>query len=308
MMLKKTVLSIALICLISASAIFAGNGTNSALFLKMPTSGAIAGLNGAYTSLAQDVNSLSVNPAGLGEVANKQFLFMHNNYFEDLTHNYIAYCQPINVLKGALGINCSLFDAGNIEKTRILTGVTYSNNGDFSAKDIALGLSYGKRINEYLNTGISLKYINSKIDDEKANAFSADLGMIVKSNISDQPVKFGAAIKNIGTKLKYNRENESLPAEYRLGLSSVFPVNDGFSITPSIDAVYTKDENFNFNIGAECRMIDSFFIRMGYDSSIDIGNGLSYGLGFKIQHISIDYAFASYSDIGDAHRISLSFK
>ncbi|HPG29513.1 MAG TPA: PorV/PorQ family protein [bacterium] len=307
-MLKKIVLSAVCICLIFVSAVFSGNGTHSVLFLRMPTSAAVAGLNGAYTSLADDVNSLSANPAGLSYVSNKQFLFMHNNYFEDLTHNYIGYCQPVNFLKGTLGINCSLFDAGDIEKTRILTGVTYSNHGDFDAKDMAIGLSYGKKMNENINAGISLKYINSKIESEKANAFAMDLGAILKTDIAEQPVKFGAVIKNLGTKLKYDKDKESLPSEYKLGASSLFPVNDVFSITPSIDLIYVENEDFNFNIGSECCLLNSLFIRMGYDSSIDAGNGLSYGLGFKINRITIDYAFASYDDIGDAHRISLTIK
>jgi len=302
--MRKIIILMISLCLIS-STVFAGNGTKSALFLRMPTSAVVAGLAGAYTSQTNDINSIYANAAGLGFVENKQFTFMHNNYFQDLNYNYLAYSQPVKTLDGVLGLNVSMFDAGDFRKTLIATGVTYTDIGSFDARDLEVGVSYGKKVNDNFNFGAKLKYISSKIDDSKATAFATDFGVIYDY---DKLAKLGFTIKNLGAKLKYQREKESLPIEYRLGVSTDFELNKDIKLLPAIDLVYPDNESLSVNIGAEVNYINSLFIRLGYDSAIDAGSGVSCGLGFKVKALSIDYAFTSYDSLGDGHRISLTLK
>jgi len=302
--MKKIISLIIILCLIS-SVVFAGNGTKSALFLRMPTSAVIAGLAGAYTSQTNDINSIYANAAGLGFVENKQFTFMHNNYFQDLNYNYLAYSQPIKALYGVFGLNVVMFDAGDFRKTLIATGVTYTDVGAFDARDLEVGVSYGKKINNNFNFGAKLKYISSKIDDSKATAFATDLGIIYDY---EKLAKFGFTIKNLGTKLKYESEKESLPIEYRLGVSTDLELSKDVKLTPAADLVCPDKEDLSVNLGAELNYVNAMFIRFGYDSAIDIGNGISCGIGFKINNLSFDYAFTGYSSLGDAHRISLTLK
>jgi len=309
-MKKKMLLVISLISLFVMRNLFAGYGTHSMLSLRLPTSAAIAGFNNAYTAVAEDVNSISANPAGLGFVKNNQFLFMYNNYVQDVNHNYLAYCQPVEAIGGKIGINVSLFDAGDFDRTTIgTTGILYNSNGFFTSKDMIIGASYGKAMNPNLNFGLSIKYINSKIDNYKADGYAGDLGIIYsEENMFSQPVKIGFVIKNLGTKIKYDKEKESLPTEYRIGFASFFNLSKDVNLLPAIDLSYIKDEKVNVNVGAEISYLNSFFVRCGYDNSIDIGNKLSFGAGYKIKNISIDYAFTSYDELGDGHRISLTIK
>ncbi len=307
--MKKIIFAaVLLICLINTK-LAAGNGTSSALFLRMPTSAAISGMGGAYTSFTDDINSIYANAGGLGFIKNRQFIFMHNNYIQDFNYNYLAYCQPVKMLDGVVGAHISYFDAGDLDRTLIATGVTYTNAGSFDARDMEAGLSYGKKITDKLNGGLTLKYISSKIDNVKASAVASDFGVIYDCDEwFDQSVKFGFTVKNIGTKLKYDSDKESLPVEYKFGMSSAFPVNDALKITPAFDVVYSRNEDCNFNVGSEFNFVDSFFVRFGFDSAIDAGNGISCGFGFKLQNLSLDYAFTNYDNLGDGHRISLTIK
>jgi len=49
-------------------------------------------------------------------------------------------------------------------------------------------------------------------------------------------------------------------------------------------------------------------LRAGYRTGQDIGSGISYGAGFKIGKISLDYAYVPYGDLGNIQRISLGIK
>ena len=122
-------------------------GNSSVLFLNMPVSPAAAAMGGVYSSLADDVNSIFFNPAGLGLISSSEFTFMHNSYIEDLKHDYAAVCLPLAKNKNAIGMSYNSFDAGNFDRMFINNGVTPVASGQFSARDYALALSFGHKIN-----------------------------------------------------------------------------------------------------------------------------------------------------------------
>lgn len=286
-----------------------GYGTTSGLFLKMPVGAAPTAMGGAYTAIANDINSLYWNPAGLGFVKFKEATFTYNNYLEDLAHSYLAYCQPIEALKGAIGINISLLDYGDFDKTLIDGGVTPRADGTFDAKDLAVGVSYGRSLTKEYKIGSTLKYISSELDDAKAKAFAIDLGVsYVNETQFAYPLKLAFVIQNLGTKLKYDAEKEDLPQLCKLGIGSVIELNKNFKIIPDVDLVYTKGDEFNYNIGSELNYLNSFFLRVGYDDANDAGTGLSFGAGCKLNNLSIDYAYTDYKDLGEGHRVSITYK
>ncbi len=268
-----------------------------------------AAVGGAYSSLADGVNALYYNPAGLGKVNYKEATFMHNDYMLDMKYEYIAYCMPIEKLKGAMGINVSIFDAGKFDKTRITGGVQYTSLGTFSARDLAVGIGYGKAFNKKYSVGVNLKIISSKIDNAKASAVAADFGMLYENSDADFfPIALGITAQNLGTSLKYDNQKEHLPWTVKVGLSTYFDVDKTIKIIPSFDQYTADGLNYEYKIGCEINIKKIYSIRVGYDSINEIGNGISLGFGAKINAISLDYAFMSYKDLDDAHRISVSYR
>ncbi|HOK41345.1 MAG TPA: PorV/PorQ family protein [bacterium] len=286
--------------------LFSGSaGTSSGLFLKIPAGSQAIGVGNAFTSKTSDINSIYWNPAGLSFQPRREIMFMHNSYLQDLNYEYLAYCEYIKAMRGAIGINAILLDVGAFDRTYILNTITEERAGGFSARDFAFGISYGSIIARNLALGGSLKYISSKIAEYNATTFALDLGMQYKIT-TIYPMKLGLALRNIGPGLKYQSERNKLPFLLKLGYNIDFDILKEFFIRPAIDFGISNSSDFQFNIGSEFVLFSNYFLRLGYDSLNDVGSGFTCGFGIKISDFAFDYAYVPFSDLGNSH--NLTFK
>ena len=119
----------------------------------------------------------------------------------------------------------------------------------------------------------------------------------------------GAALQNVGTKLKYVSDEESLPMNIKVG--SAYAVKKNWLAV--LDINYPSDGQLYCGLGTEyCKKVNdkiSVAGRVGYNTrNKDTGglNGLTVGMGMKYKGYSFDYAFVPYGDLGNTNRISFS--
>ncbi len=149
--------------------------------------------------------------------------------------------------------------------------------------------------------GTTLKIVTGKIDDSSAIAFAADVGTLYKP---DYPgISLGAVIRNLGTKMKYKSNEDSLPLALKLGAAYCCKQ------TPVIlvcDASLPNDNDAYFSLGGEWTVKQILALRAGFKSGPqDEGSGLTAGFGTKYLDCSLDYAYQSYSNLGDSHYVSV---
>lgn len=315
----KNFAKLALVCtfilfVVLQGGLFSAPGTTSSLFLKIPVGSRPIGMGSAFTSVANDIHSIYWNPAGLGQVENNEFMFTHNDYIEDLKMNYVAFCHPLRKYSSSIGIAITQFDAGSFQRTVFSDTIGGRYEGStFSAKDISIVFSQGFKLplNNY-NFGYSLKFISSKIDNYEAKTYAIDLGFlyIMERSITnlELPLNIGITVNNIGNKLKYNTEKEKLPLNYKIGLSSLFQLNNRYYIIPVTDFIFSSEDKFNIALGVELKYLYAFSFRTGYNNISDIGSGFSFGLGYNTDTLGLDYSYTDYSDLGVVHRFCLSIK
>lgn len=296
------------IFILTSIPVFSNSGMSSGVFLTLDAGARPAAMAGAFTSLAKDVNSIFYNPAGLAEISRNEFTFMHNDYLQGIKYEYIAFCHPTELLKGNIGVNLILFDAGSMNRTLIDGFSTYTSEGTFGARDSALGLSYGIKLFKNFNFGISTKFISSKIDDAKTSAVAFDVGIQSYQTRYYFPFKWGVVLQNFGTKLQYDVIKEDLPTQLRTGISFDYIYNPEVTITPAIDLVYSEGTDFQILLGSEIGYKDIYFARFGFNNTNDAGSGITFGAGASFRELSVDYAFASYGDLDNSHIFSLSYR
>lgn len=295
-------------CLIGNAFASSKVGTSGAQFLKVGVGGRATAMGGVYTGVADDVSALYWNPGGLGGIKSTEVLYTYNNWFQDITHHFVAGAVPTQV--GVFGLGITMLGMDDLEKR---TTDTVDAEGTFKAQDMAIAIAYGKEITETLMVGGSLKMLSSEIDDESASGMAVDLGALMKTAV--QGLNVGLAITNLGSEYKFINEGDPLPMTIKLGAGYKI-LND--ALTLAADVIYPNDNDMLFGAGLEYALKFGqgglLAMRAGYKTGVDTGelSGLGAGVGINWpmfgQTFGLDFAWTPYGDLGDAMRGSFSLK
>lgn len=290
------VLVIALGC--PAWAIHKKAGVSGAQFLKIGVGARPAAMGEAFVAVSDDVTSIYWNPAGLLKTKDKELVFVHNQWLEDTSYQFIGFSQATE--KGKMGIGLSYLGYGEM----IGRDKEANPTGNFTAFDMALSLSYSQAIKE-INTGATLKLIHQKNEQEQAQTIALDLGM--QTSLKDN-LLLGASLSNLGPKIKFISQKDPLPLTTRIGVFLTpfpnFSLLSLYNLKIACDVVKPIDDEFQINYGTEYQLKDISF-RLGYQTDSDFG--ITTGLGLKIGSYQLDYAYIPWGDLRDTHRFSILF-
>ena len=98
-MKSRTSFRLALVLWLGGAAAWAGGpGTPGATGLKIPAGARPAAMGGAFTGMADDLNALMWNPAGLGLMARPELSILHVDYLVDTRYEMVGYANPLSGL------------------------------------------------------------------------------------------------------------------------------------------------------------------------------------------------------------------
>ena len=149
----------------------------------------------AFAAVADDINAICWNPAGLSLLQNQEAATAYaplHGFGSDISQSYLAYAYPTGKW-GTAGINLSYLNYGDMD-WRSDSG---RGLGSFTRKDLSVYASYGMRVIESLSLGVSLGTTSVGMDSagDSATGVGFDLGAMytVASRAS-----FGLYLENIG--------------------------------------------------------------------------------------------------------------
>lgn len=319
-MKRKILYFILIVVLISSinhlspySVFAAGVGTTGASFLKIGVGARAVAMGEAFAGVADDASAIYWNPGGLGILSKKEFSAMHLQWFEGIQYEGLTYVHPTE-RRGTFGVDFRYLHTDALKKTVVNSSSStgYDELGTFSSYDMMATVGYGKQILPHFNLGVGLKYIKETIDDKDATAIAGDFGLLFDLRGG----RIGLSLQNLGTKLKFVKEEGSLPFNIKFGVSSSL-LDDKFILGLEINQ--PNDGKLSMRVGTEIWAHKFFALRGGYkytideDSDLGITSGLTAGIGFGKRSnrdsglgYQIDYAFVPYGDFGYTHRISLT--
>lgn len=301
------------------------------------------GLGGAFTAVADDPSAAFWNPAGLARAGARELLAMHEERFGGLVdRDYAAYTQPVSwaLLGGEeAGFGVSLIRLGvdDIPTTSHLfaqldddgDGVVSDEEslGLFELRDqivyksdqeLALFVSYGERRGAWLFGG-SLKLIRQSVADESSFGIGLDAAALRPGLWRN--LDFGLKLQDVTTTyLSWSTgKNEVIVPAVVPGLAWRQPLPSWNAALLLAAAMETRFEDYgeadqfawgpvtgNLHLGLELGFRERVFLRGGFDSGLG-SEDLTAGAGFRLDPLTIDYAYAGDKlDIDEAsHRISL---
>ncbi|MBU2530534.1 MAG: PorV/PorQ family protein [Elusimicrobia bacterium] len=287
--------------------VYAG-GKAGASFLKISPGAGPAGMGGAYTAMASDINALYYNPAGIGNITQTQIGVTHAEWLSNVNFDFVGGVLP--TARGSFGVSAIALTTGEIE------GRDESGNksGNFNSSDLAVMFSGSRRLSSDMQLGGSIKVLRQTIANETANGVALDIGGMRR--VSNK-FTLGLTVRNFGPKMKFIEEKYSLPLSITTGVS--YKVVGAFNLATDI-SYEPVDKKRTVSFGTEFSPMHFFTLRAGYlfqavealygssaNSLSDKSgeqNSFAGGIGIKLFGHNLDYAVVPYADIGLTQRIS----
>jgi hypothetical protein len=306
-------LALILSLLVAPKIVFGGDaGTTAADFLRLGVGPRAVAMGDAQVALADDVYATYWNPAGLTQLTSQELGFAHTSYVEGINYESFAYAYP-HVRLGTFAASLNYLNIGGFPGYDAVG----QPRSDVAASDMNFGVSYARplykeeRYGTELSVGLTGKWIRETLDQVSASAYAADLGVLFNPGIKWGEFlngwKTGLALRNVGTKVRYDRESFALPRTLSAGLSYTGHWRDE-SVTLATDLNQTNAGAAFLGIGLEVCTLQSFVLRGGYSTEGDLGNGLRLGAGVRFKTLQVDYAFASEKPFGSTHRFGLTLR
>lgn len=299
------------------------------------------GMGKAFVGVAEDADTIFMNPAGLGKINSWKLTTMYSNFMGDVKYSVLGGVVPMET--GSLGFGYITSRVDNIwimgsdatATTHWPTPVSlgeYSNSVGFISYGFPLEkvVGFGKDI----YVGANLKYFDQQGSgtDEAYYAggrgIDADLGILyspkgwLSLGLTQQnivPSSFGGAVTY------RSGVEESMPSITKAGAKiAVLGEEDAalidsslkLNIAGDIDLHSTENRPMGVHLGAEFMPNNMLSFRAGidrdpYPATVDISQAtnITYGLGLKLSGIRFDYAYHPYSSISEnaTHFFSFSF-
>lgn len=210
---------------------WAGAGTSGAQILLQDQGARPAGMAGAYTALAGDINSLGSNPAGLADLGKAELTFMHFSGIEGLGTEWLAGGAPVPGL-GTLAAQVLYRGQPAIDNA-------VDGEAPVEVRDLLFGVSYATGIIPGLRAGVNAKVVLMTLGPGEASAFALDLGA---QYTLDGLTRFGAVARNLGSGVKFRAVEDPLPLVIAVGASAAsWPT--GRTTSPSIWTWTTRCPN-----------------------------------------------------------------
>lgn len=201
--------------------------------------GGAMGDNGAAT--LPDENSQYWNPAKYAFMTSKAGVALSYTPWLRKLVNDVALANLSGYYKigdsdmQAIGASLRYFTLGDVPiQTSETGGTSYSIN----PYEMALDVSYSRKLSEYYSMAVALRYIRSDMglqdseEMEPGNAFAADVAGYVEKYVmlgnAEALWSFGFNVSNIGTKISYDggTTNEFIPTTMRVGTGLLYPLDD----------------------------------------------------------------------------------
>lgn len=302
--------------LLSAAPLLAasdGLGSTSGGFLKRIVGPRPAGFGGAFAGVADDVNAIGYNPAGLAILRRHEATLMHNELMTDVRQEWLA-AALAGERWGTLALSAHVI---HVQPFKIYDG-NDSPAGEVSSQDSAYGISYAKNFGG-LSLGVTGKWLHSRLHDISADSYCFDVGALYDTPFKG--LRAGLAAVNMGEGLKYIGDTDVLPMGGRAGISYTlhsYEQREGrdHQLTGMIDMTAYRDQDAFASLGVEYIRHSVLAFRAGWSGDNAADNGLTLGAGVyinrrgraKIPEIDFDYAWVKFGELGTSHRVSVTVK
>ncbi len=278
-------------------------GTTAHQFLKIGVGPRVAAMGNAFVGLADDINALWWNPAGLNQMETWELMAVHHEWLQGIRDEFLAIVWP-NSPTTTIGFGMNFSTAGGIEHWD--EDNTPLPDSVISIKEGLVIFTYTRRFLGNTNMGIGIKGLYEDLYDVQAFGGAVDIGWHARFS----KVGLGITVYNLSPGMRYPGGNYMLPMGIRIGTG--FKPSELLSLVTDVDLPI--DNSPSIHAGAEFFLPPYASARIGYSTGpksinqLNPVSGFTAGLGFLIKKdVRIDYTIEPFGILGNTHRIGLNY-
>lgn len=267
---------------------------------KRATTARAAALGGNGASLEAGADSLLSNPAALAKLRTLEFGVHHQSWLANITQEQAVAGLPTG-WGGSWGLGLGWVDYGSLDAVDEFGQPL----GSVTAQDYDLSLAWARAAGAGFSVGALARYGQELIAGESLTQSSLDLGL----HWSAERWQMGLVYANLAsTLLSGDRGPSALRGEVTADVwrtPGVLRASAGFSAEPSGLS--------RLQAGVEAALVQSLIARAGYEARlgstlIDGFSGATFGLGFNLGSLTLDYAYLPFGDLGSGQRLSMKWR
>jgi len=308
-------------------------GTHAAAFLTIGVGARAQAMGNASVAIHYDATALYWNPAAITQVRGFNLVIDHTNWLADTRLDFVGLVLPIPGV-GAFGL--SVLSLQSVDSQPVRTILQPEGTGElYSAANLSLAATFSLALIDRFSLGITGKYVQETLWNEKATAFAMDVGLIYRTRLPG--LWLAASITNFGGDLQlsgrdlvrpYDEDPENysndrlnvalktdafpLPLYFRFGIGMTLVNTSMNRLIVAADLLHPSDNSESVNLGAEYTLWNTLSLRGGYRSLFErdrIG-GASFGVGFSRRLVGglrfgFDYSYADWGVLENTHRFSI---
>ena len=272
-------------------------------FLRLPVSAHVAALGGDNITINDnDPTLIFHNPALIAGVTDKSLNLNYMTYMEGCKTASASFVKSYKE-RSTWGVSAQYMDYGKMKQTT----VENIDQGEFSAKDIALAGTFTYLLGNKVSGGITARFISSTIGSYSSAAVAIDLGINYLNE--ETGLSLSAVAKNLGGQVKaYNDEFERIPLDLQIGITKRL-IGSPLRLSATLTRLNNWDQGLikHLAIGGDLLLGTQFYVSAGYnfrrssemkinDSEGDSnhGAGVSLGGGIQLQRFKLNVGYAKY--------------
>jgi hypothetical protein len=235
--------------------------------------------------------SLAWNPAGISRTEAPTISLAHTAWVMDLNTETLNAVVPTGAF-GTLGILGNYLSSGAITQRDSMG----QKAGSYTFNVIGGELHWAKEVNSAISLGVGAGYWSQETQGRMLGQAATSAG--VQGRLA------GFTLGLAGTRLISDNcaWQASLAKQFSLG-----NVGLGFS-----GGVVIEGEDSRYGAGLEASLGKALALRFGYQRVIEPTvleglSGLTAGVGFGLGPVSLDYGYMPMGELGQVHRIGLSY-
>ncbi len=265
-----------------------------------------AGLSDTGGSLLSGCDSIGGNPAGIVyNNTDRELSLTYGQAVENITSTNLTFVSSIDNNQ-SFGLSFVLLDSGDIRGYNSDRQLTNS----YRLYNTAFALLYARNLMANFSSGILLRFLTEKLDDDIVLGLSTDIGIRYNYSTEYGKILFSFTIDNIG-QMFYPLITISTYNICRLG-AGISLYKDKLNLTTEIMiSKYGISQNF----ATEIILYKLISFRCGYkndEKNIYQSSGLTFGIGFVFNigkaKINLDYSFIQNANFYTSNKLTLSTK